>query len=51
MTIGALENAIARPDITLKTGSNDASKGILKQATGWKKTTGSDAETVLGFQW
>ena len=50
ITIGTLENAIAADYITIKTGTA-GSKGTLKLATGWRKTTGSDAETYMGFSW
>lgn len=50
MKIGVLENAIARPDITLKTGSAGV-KGNLKQATGWRIRTGVDETMVYNFLW
>merc|ERR1719471_270141 len=47
-TIEKMQNAIARPDITINTGTP---KATLSLVTGWRVTTGSDAETYLGFAW
>jgi len=45
-----LSKAIPRPDVTLKTGSA-AAKGVLKQATGVRVTTGTDAQTYFQYMW
>ena len=45
-----LSKAIPRPDVTLKTGAA-AAKGVLKQSTGVRITTGSDGQTYFQYLW